>query len=378
MTSSGPPSSGALTAAAKKTPLHAVHAELGARFTDFAGWSMPVRYTSELAEHRAVRTAAGIFDLSHMGEIEVSGPEAARALDHALVNEPSKTAVGRARYSMLVHETGGVLDDLVVYRLAETEYLIVANAGNAQIVCSTLRDRIDGYAATIRDASSDWALIAVQGPRSAAIVGAATEADLALLKYYGITPMRLADQDVLLARTGYTGEDGFEIYCRAEAAPSIWQAISSIGASHGLLPCGLACRDTLRLEAGMPLYGQEITIRTTPFDAGQGRVVVFGKPGGFVGEEALLAHRAAGPARVLVGLTTTGQRAPRHGYAVLDPDTGETVGEVTSGALSPALGYPIAMAYLAADRQEPGTKVLVDIRGSRVDATVVPLPFYHR
>jgi aminomethyltransferase len=378
MTDSGPPSSGTLAVAPKKTPLHAVHTGLGARFTDFAGWSMPVRYTSELAEHRAVRTAAGLFDLSHMGEIQVSGPEAGRALDHALVNEPSKIAVGRARYSMLVHETGGVLDDLVVYRLAEAEYLVVANAGNARIVGSALRDRVDGYAATVRDASGDWALIAVQGPRSAVVVGAVTDADLSSLKYYAIASARLADRDVLLARTGYTGEDGFEIYCRPADAPILWHALSAAGAPHDLLPCGLACRDTLRLEAGMPLYGQEITVRTTPFDAGQGRIVVFGKPGGFVGAEALAARNAAGSARVLVGLTTTGQRAPRHGYAVLDPDTGEAVGEVTSGALSPSLGYPIAMAYVAADRREPGTKVLVDIRGSRVAATVVPLPFYHR
>ncbi|NUP53708.1 MAG: glycine cleavage system aminomethyltransferase GcvT [Catenulispora sp.] len=363
--------------ASRKTPLHAVHGGLGARFTDFAGWSMPLRYTSELAEHHAVRKAAGVFDLSHMGEIEVSGPEAGRALDHALANEPSKFGVGRARYSMLVHESGGVLDDLVVYRLAETEYLIVANAGGVQVVGSVLRDRVDGYAATVRDASGDWALIAVQGPASAAIVGDAADTDLTFLKYYGITPARLADQDVLLARTGYTGEDGFEIYCRPAAAPGIWQAVSAVGAPYGLLPCGLACRDTLRLEAGMPLYGQEITVRTTPFDAGLGRVVVFGKRGGFVGEDALAARRDAAPTRVLVGLTTAGRRAPRPGYAVLDPG-GESVGEVTSGALSPTLGHPIAMAYVAADCQEPGTKVLVDIRGSRVDATVVQVPFYHR
>jgi len=378
MTSSRPFSSGRLATAPKKTPLYPIHVEFGARFTDFAGWSMPVRYASELAEHRAVRTAAGMFDLSHMGEIELSGPEVGRALDYALVNEPSKIAVGRARYSMLVHETGGVLDDLVVYRLAEAEYLIVANADNVQIVCSALRDRIDGYSATVRDASGDWALIAVQGPKSAVVVGDVTDTGLASLKYYAITPARLADRDVLLARTGYTGEDGFEIFCRPDEASIVWHAVSDAGKPHDLLPCGLACRDTLRLEAGMPLYGQEVTVRTTPFDAGQGRVVVFGKPGGFVGEEALAARYAAGPTRVLVGLTTAGQRAPRCGYAVLDPDSGDPIGEVTSGALSPALGYPIAMAYVAAGWQEPGTKVVVDIRGSGVAATVVRLPFYHR
>ncbi|MEV8511896.1 glycine cleavage system aminomethyltransferase GcvT [Dactylosporangium sp. NPDC051484] len=362
----------------KQTPLHDIHAELGASFTDFAGWSMPLRYTSELAEHHAVRTSAGIFDLTHMGEIELSGPEAGRALDHALVGQPSKIAVGRARYSMLVHETGGVLDDLVVYRLAEDRYLIVANASNAVIVFSCLRDRIDGYAATIRDASDEWALLAVQGPNSAAIIGELADVDVPSLKYYSVDPARLAERDVLLARTGYTGEDGFEVYCRPQDAAALWRAISAAGARHALVPCGLACRDTLRLEAGMPLYGQELTVRTTPFEAGLGRVVAFGKPGGFVGEAALAARRDEGPARVLVGLTSTGRRAPRTGYAVLDPDTGERIGEITSGALSPTLGHPVAMAYLPPDRNEPGTEVLVDIRGSKQQATVVQLPFYRR
>ncbi|MET8249039.1 glycine cleavage system aminomethyltransferase GcvT [Streptomyces sp. NPDC005202] len=362
----------------KKTPLHDIHMELGASFTDFAGWSMPLRYTSELVEHHAVRTTAGIFDLTHMGEIELSGPEAGRALDHALVGRPSKIAVGRARYSMLVHETGGVLDDLVVYRLAEERYLVVANAGNTLVVLSQLRDRIDGYVTTIRDTSGEWALIAVQGPTSPAIVSELVDVEVPLLKYYAIDRARLADREVLLARTGYTGEDGFEIYCRPEDATAVWRSVSAVGARHGLVPCGLACRDTLRLEAGMPLYGQELTVGTTPFDAGLGRVVVFGKPGGFVGEAALAARRDEGPTRVLVGLASTGRRAPRTGYAVLDPDTGERIGEVTSGALSPTLGHPVAMAYLPTDRSEPGTKVLVDIRGSQEYAEVVPLPFYRR
>jgi aminomethyltransferase len=360
----------------KKTPLHDVHAALGASFTDFAGWSMPVRYTSELEEHHAVRRSAGIFDLTHMGEIELSGPEAGRALDHALVGEPSKIALGRARYSMLVHETGGILDDLVVYRLGATEYLIVANAGNAELVCSTLRDRIDGYAVTLRDACDEWALLAVQGPTSAAIIAKLADIDVNALKYYGIDPARLADHEVLLARTGYTGEDGFEIYCRPAGAADLWQALTEAGAGHGLIPCGLACRDTLRLEAGMPLYGHELGIHTTPFDAGQGRVVVFGKPGGFVGEAALAARRDEGPKRVLVGLASIGWRAPRAGYAVLDADSGEAIGEITSGALSPTLGYPVAMAYVPADY--PGTQVVVDVRGTHLRADIVPLPFYRR
>ncbi|GED83230.1 hypothetical protein TNCT6_03150 [Streptomyces sp. 6-11-2] len=254
----------------------------------------------------------------------------------------------------------------------------MANAGNVLVVLSQLRERIDGYAATVRDASGEWALIAVQGPRSPAIVSDVADVDVPSLKYYAIDPARLAGHDVLLARTGYTGEDGFEIYCRPEDAESVWRAVSAAGASHGLVPCGLACRDTLRLEAGMPLYGQELTVRTTPFDAGLGRVVAFGKPGGFVGEAALAARRHEAPTRVLVGLASTGRRAPRTGYAVLDPDTGEHIGEVTSGALSPTLGHPVAMAYLPTGRSDPGTKVCVDIRGRQEYAEVVLLPFYRR
>ncbi|WP_405912450.1 glycine cleavage system protein T [Streptomyces sp. NBC_00963] len=255
----------------KKSPLHDVHTELGARFTDVAGWSMPLCYASGPAEHHAVRTTAGIFDLTHLGEIELSGPEAGRALDHALAGEPSKTAVGRTSSSTLVHETGAVLDDLLVHRLAGQRYLVVANAANTLIVLSSLRDRIDGYAATIRDASADWALIAVPGPKSPEIVSELAAIDVPLLRYDAIGPARLADHDVLLARTGRTGEDGLEIYCRPQDAVPLWRAVSAAGAEHGLVPCGLACRDTLRREAGLPLYGRELTVRTTLFDPGTGR-----------------------------------------------------------------------------------------------------------
>lgn len=353
----------------KKTPLHDIHTELGASFTDFAGWSMPLRYTSELAEHHAIRTTAGITDLTHMGEIELSGPEVGRALDHALVGEPSKIAVGRARYSLLVHETGGVLDNLLVHRLAEQRYLVVANAANAQIVLSQLRERIDGYAAAIRDASGEWALIAVQGPTSPAIVSELAGADVPALKYYAIAPTLLAYRDVLLARTGYTGQDGFEIYCSPRDAAAVWRAVSAAGARHGLVPCGLACRDTLRAEAGMPLYGRELTVRATPFDSGLGRVTAFGKLDGSVGEAALAARRDEVPTRVLAGLASTCPRAPRTGSAVFDPETGERIGEITSGALSLTGGDG-----LPAGRSGPGTNTLVDIRGSQQDAEASRFP----
>ncbi|MBF6328300.1 glycine cleavage system aminomethyltransferase GcvT [Nocardia transvalensis] len=358
------------------SPLDAVHSASGASFIDFGGWRMPVRYSSELAEHRAVREAAGIFDLSHMGEIEVSGPEAARMLDFALVGHLSAVPVGRARYTMLCHDNGGVLDDLVVYRLAPDRFLVVANAANAHVIYVLLRDRAHGFVAEVTDRSAEFALIAVQGPRSAAIVGAVTDADLAALKYYASTATRLAGVDVLLARTGYTGEDGFEVYCPPQRSADVWRALVDAGRPHGLQPAGLACRDTLRLEAGMPLYGNELHVGITPFEVGLGRVVKFDKPGRFVGREALAARRQAGSDRILVGLAGDGRRAGRHGYSVFDGDN--EVGVVTSGALSPTLAKPIAMAMVATKYAEAGTALTVDIRGRREPVEVTSLPFYSR
>ena len=359
------------------SPLHKVHQELGASFTDFAGWSMPLRYGSELAEHRAVRTAAGLFDLSHMGELEVTGQDAARALDYALVGNLSAVKVGRARYTMICAADGGVLDDLVVYRLAEQRYLVVANAANTAAVAAHLRDRAAGFTAEVADRSLEYGLVAVQGPRSADIVGSVCAATVRELPYYASTPASAAGHDVLLARTGYTGEDGFEIFCAASHAPQIWRALTEAGTPHGLLPAGLACRDTLRLEAGMPLYGNELTAKTSPMHAGLGRVVKFDKPGDFVGRAGLERWRAVGVELTLAGLAGTGRRAPRHGYPVLDQD-GQEVGTVTSGALSPTLGHPIAMAYLPPALSEPGTRLAVDIRGTTVPVEVVELPFYKR
>jgi aminomethyltransferase len=357
------------------SPLHEVHAKLGASFTDFAGWSMPLRYGSELAEHKAVREAAGLFDLSHMGEIELTGPEAGRALDYALVGNLSAVKPGRARYTMICDGEGGVLDDLVVYRIGQDHYMVVANASNAAVVSTELTTRAEGFTVEVVDRSTDCALIAVQGPRAAEIIGAVCDADLSSLPYYGCVPTRVAGHDVLLARTGYTGEDGFEIYSESTHATDVWSTVSEF---DYLLPAGLACRDTLRLEAGMPLYGNELTADMTPFDAGLGRVVKFDKTADFVGRAALERRRDAGDRveQVLVGLIGDGRRAPRHGYPVLDGDT--QVGTVTSGALSPTLGHPIAMAYVPPTLTDPGTKLTVDIRGKANPVSVVKLPFYKR
>ncbi|MCU1431349.1 MAG: glycine cleavage system protein [Actinotalea sp.] len=373
-------------------PLHAEHVALGATMTPFAGWSMPLRYTSDLAEHHAVRTAAGLFDLSHMGEIAVSGPGAGRALDHALVGNLSALAVGRARYTMICAEDGGVLDDLVVYRTGETDYLVVANASNVAVVLGALRERCTGPEVEVTDESAATALIAVQGPLAQRILlglvsDPEAQAALAGMPYYACARAMVEAGDdsvpALVARTGYTGEDGFELFVPAADAPALWRALLVAGAPVGLVPAGLACRDSLRLEAGMPLYGNELDRTTTPYDAGLGRVVKLDKAGDdgaplpFVGREALAARADDAPTQVRVGLQGLGRRAARHGYPVVTPE-GDVVGRVTSGAPSPTLGHPIAMAYVTPAVAVPGTDLAVDVRGRAEPVRVVPLPFYRR
>jgi aminomethyltransferase len=371
--------------APRRTPLTSVHEQLGASLTDFAGWLMPLRYGSETAEHKAVRTAAGLFDLSHMGEFAVTGPDAAAALDYALTGQPSALRPGRARYTMICNADGGVLDDLIVYRLADTEFLIVANAANAAVVGAALAERSAGHDATVTDKTDDYALIAIQGPRAAGILATLTAADeagpdLAGLKYYASYPARVAGRDVLLARTGYTGEDGFEIFAAPGDAEHLWAELRRAGESAGLVPAGLAARDTLRLEAGMPLYGNELGASLTPYDAGLGRVVKLDKPGDFVGRDALAARAAREPGTQLIGLTLQSRRVPRHGYDVLFE--GKPCGTVTSGAPSPTLGVPIAMAYVspgaASAAAGGGGGLAVDVRGQAEPATLTELPFYHR
>ncbi|TDT30343.1 aminomethyltransferase [Streptomyces sp. BK208] len=369
----------------RRTALDATHRALGATMTDFAGWDMPLRYGSERDEHLAVRTRAGLFDLSHMGEITVTGPQATELLNHALVGNIGTVKPGRARYTMICREDGGILDDLIVYRLDDTgaeaaHYMVVANASNAQVVLDALTERAAGFDAEVRDDRDAYALLAVQGPESPAILASLTDADLDGLKYYAGLPGTVAGVPALIARTGYTGEDGFELFVKPEHAVELWEALTRAGEGAGLVPCGLSCRDTLRLEAGMPLYGHELTTALTPFDAGLGRVVKFEKEGDFVGRAALTeaAERAATqPPRVLVGLVAEGRRVPRAGYRVVAD--GEVIGEVTSGAPSPTLGRPIAMAYVDPAHAAPGTAgVGVDIRGSHEPYEVVALPFYKR
>jgi aminomethyltransferase len=358
------------------TPLADIHGTLGARLIEFGGWLMPLQYGSIIDEHRTVRERVGLFDLSHMGELYVEGPDAGRALAGALVSDPPSLTIGRAHYSMICAPDGGIIDDLIVYRLGEASFLVVANAGNAAIVSDALAERLDGFSAVLDDRSLATGLLAVQGPRAADVLAPLTDVDLAALRYYAAAEGTVAGIPALVARTGYTGEDGFEVFVDTDQTVALWEVlIDAVRAAEGG-PIGLGARDTLRLEAGMPLYGNELDLDTDPYQAGLGRVVKLGKPDDFVGRAALEKASLDGPSRRLVGLVVEGRGIARHGYPVWTGD--RRTGVVTSGTQSPTLGVPIAMAYVAPEDVEPGTVVDVEVRDSRVPARVVALPFYRR
>ena len=383
---------------ARFTPLRERHEALGASFTDFGGWQMPVRYSSDLAEHHAVREAAGLFDISHMAEFLIDGPQSPAFLDYALAGRLSALAVGKAKYSLLLHESGGIIDDVIVYRLGDERYLIISNAGNRDAVSTALQERVrqlpadvqtgdaqdEGSVAfiagatgvSVEDVSDQFALLAVQGPAAEEIAAAVEGIDDISVpwseqKYYAWASATYNGKPLLVARTGYTGEDGFELLVAADDAPALWDAVLAAGETRGLVPAGLAARDTLRLEAGMPLYGHELSLDTKPAQAGLGRVVVTAKES-FVGQGAT---EPAEDARVLVGLSAEGRRAGRAGYAVVTED-GTAVGEITSGALSPTLGHPIAMAFI--DPAAKDADLFLDVRGTKIAASVTDLPFYRR
>jgi aminomethyltransferase len=353
------------------------HRALGAKLIPFAGWEMPVQYQGLVEEHKAVRSAAGLFDLSHMGELWVNGADAARFLDFALVTAPSKLAVGRAHYSMICAPDGSVIDDLIVYRLDVERYLVVANASNVETVAAALRERMPGFDVTFDDASMQTSLVAIQGPLAAEILQPYIGVDLTTIKYYSGVETSACGVPVLLARTGYTGEDGFELFTRWDDAGVVWDTLLEAGKDRGLVPAGLGARDTLRLEAGMPLYGQELDRATTPFEANLGRVVKLEKEGDFVGRDALAAAKDH-PGKTLVGLKLTGRGIARTGYPVYLPAAAESAGIVTSGTTSPSLGYAIAMAYLPPAHAAVGTPVEIGVRAQRVTAEVIAMPFYRR
>jgi aminomethyltransferase len=336
---------------------------------------MPVRYSSDLAEHEAVRTNAGVFDISHMAEIFIQGVGAAAFLDYSLVGQASLIENGKAKYSLICNDDGGIIDDLIVYRLQEESFLVIANAGNREAVVNALTQRAATLNfAGLEDSSDDFALLAIQGPNATKYLQSITDTDLSTLPYYSIGEGKVDGVNAYLCRTGYTGEDGFEVLFRSDNAVKVFNSLIQAGA----VPCGLASRDTLRLEAGMPLYGHELNLDVNPYEAGFARVVRLERDD-FVGRDALLELSTKAPSRKLVGLVGEGKRAARADYPLFaDSESTVQIGIITSGALSPTLGYPVAMGYLATKLSEIGNTVSVDIRGTRLPMTIVKLPFYKR
>ncbi|MEM9381282.1 MAG: glycine cleavage system aminomethyltransferase GcvT [Planctomycetota bacterium] len=362
----------------KKTSLHDAHVALGAKMVPFGGWSMPVQYASILDEARRVRAHTGLFDLGHMGRLQVTGPDAARFLDTVVTSFVAKIPLGAIRYGLVCDENGGPLDDLLLYKTSDEDVFVVANASNCDAVIAWLRERTGGHDVEITDRSAELAMLALQGPKSQAALQPVVEGvDLSDVGYYKFTFATVCGiPDVRVSRTGYTGEDGFELYFPDGEAVRVWNALLEAGAAEEIAPIGLGARDTLRLEAGMPLYGHEIDREHNPIEAGLKFGISFKEEkGDWVGRAALEAIHAA-PKRKLVGITTDGKRVPRQGYALYDGD--REVGHVCSGAVSPTLDTNIGSAYLPVELAEPGRTVDMDIRGKRQACAVRDLPFYSR
>jgi aminomethyltransferase len=343
---------------------------------DFGGWDMPVEYSGIIDEHTAVRTRAGLFDVSHMGEIEIAGTDALAAVQRITTNDASKLAVGQAQYSGLPTESGTFVDDVLVYRLADAHFLLVVNASNiAKDVAWIVREIQPAGDAVAVNSSSRYALLALQGPLAREVVQPLTGVDLAAMKYYWFATGEVAAVNATISRTGYTGEDGFEIFVAAQSAERVWNALLDAGRGAGVVPAGLGARDTLRLEASMRLYGNDIDETTSVLEADLGWIIGW-KKGAFIGREALERQKAEGVSRRLVGFELIDRGIARHGYDVYHD--GVKTGVVTSGTLTPTVKKAIGMAYVPADRTEPGTPFEIDLRGRRARAVVVPMPFYKR
>jgi glycine cleavage system T protein (aminomethyltransferase) len=360
-------------AALKRTPLYDLHRELGAKLIDFGGWEMPVQYSGILEEHRAVRERVGLFDVSHMGELEVTGGDALASLQWLTPNDVSRLADGRCQYSAFLTERGTFVDDLLVYRRSPDDYMLVVNASNTPKDFAWARDHARADTRVV-DASDRWALIAVQGPRAAKLLARVCEPDPSDLPYYGFRETAVFGSAALVSRTGYTGEDGFEIYLPPDRAEPTDDGLLEEGVGEGVLPCGLGARDTLRLEAKMALYGNDIDETVTPWEADLGWIVKM-KKGDFLGRAALERQKAEGVPRRLVGFEMVDRGIARHGYAAR---TAHGDGVVTSGTHSPTLAKPIGLALLPAAASAVGTEFDVDIRGRSAKARVVPTPFYSR
>jgi aminomethyltransferase len=357
----------------QRTPLYENHVRAGARLVEFAGWEMPVQYAGILAEHEAVRTRVGLFDVSHMGEVVFRGPRALEALNRAFTNDLGKVVDGQAQYGCLCRDTGGIVDDVVVYRRSAEDLLVCVNAGNRAKDFEWLSAHAGG--ADARNESDEWAQLALQGPLAAQLLQRITQVNLSQLRSYRFASGEVAGIPCLVARTGYTGEDGFELFCPAGQGPRLWDALMETGSPERIQPCGLGARDSLRLEMAYRLYGSDMDDTTTPLEAGLAWVVKLDK-GEFVGREALVRQREQGVARKLVGFTLTDAGIPRHGYPVLRD--GRKVGEVTSGTKSPTLQIPIGLAYVPTALAAEGSSFAVEIRGRAAAARVVKTPFYVR
>ncbi|NDD90718.1 glycine cleavage system aminomethyltransferase GcvT [bacterium] len=366
---------------AKHTALYDEHVRLGGRMIDFGGWSLPVQYSGLMEEHLACRESAGLFDVSHMGEVHVEGPDAESFLNDLLTNDVARVAVGQAQYSVMCQDDGGCVDDLIVYRRAQDKFLVVVNASNDIKDFAWMRSVLSrkGYRCTLTHESQNYSQIAIQGPRALEILQKLTKANLSSVKnYWFIESSICGDTPALLARTGYTGEDGFEIYVSWEMGPEVWRSLLEMGRPLGLSPCGLGARDTLRLEMKYPLYGHEISESINPLEAGLGWAVKLSKTGGFIGSSSLTAAKERGLSRTVVGLRMLDRGIPRQDYEVFDASGNERLGVIASGTQSPTLKVGIATALVPIRFSATGTKITVNIRGTKVPAEVVSTPFYKR
>jgi len=367
------------TPAIRKTTLNAVHRKLGAKMVDFNGWEMPVEYSGIIAEHTAVRTAVGIFDVSHMGDIRVAGEQALAAIQHISMNDASRLAIGQAQYSAMLYPQGTFVDDIIVHRLGEQEYLIVINAGTREKDFQWVRDNTRQFDCVVENLSDEFTQVAIQGPRGVDVLQKLTDADLSAVKFYWVTRATVCGlKNILIARTGYTGEDGFEIYIPSdeETSARVWGEVLDAGREFGILPCGLGARNTLRLESKLPLYGHEISDTINVWAAGLDRFCKMEKPE-FVGRQALEQTKAASLKRTLVGLVMVERGIARDGYRILN-SSNQHIGYVTSGSYAPFLKKNIALAYVPLEHSAVGTEVLVEIRNQGVKAQVVSTPFYKR
>jgi aminomethyltransferase len=366
----------------RKTSLNAIHRQMGAKMVEFNGWEMPVEYPSAggiIAEHLAVRSGVGIFDVSHMGDIRVAGPQALAAVQHISMNDAARLAIGQVQYSALLYPQGTFVDDVVVHRLGEEEYLLVINAGTREKDFNWVRDNARQFDCKVENLSDDFTQIAIQGPKSVNLLQKLTDADLAAVKFYWVTRGTVCGlKNILIARTGYTGEDGFEIYIPADESTSVrvWNEILQAGKEFGIVPCGLGARNTLRLEAKLPLYGHEISDTINVWEAGLDRFCKMEKPE-FIGRAGLEQAKASGVKRTLVGLEMVERGIARDAYKVLN-DAGQEIGYVTSGSPAPFLKKNIALAYVPPELAAVGSTVSVEIRGQGVKAQVVPTPFYKK